>query len=309
MFNVMIRFVFTFFVLFIIPSSIKAQGFNEENNKNSVQIKTNYEDLNNWAAHPWKKDPSDSIPAPLKINFYKDSLVDVFFIHPTTYTQKRFTEWNATLDDVELNKKTDETSILYQASVFNESNRVFAPRYRQAHIQSFFIDEITSSAYFDIAYSDIKEAFEFYLDHYNNGRPIIIAGHSQGTKHAGRLLKDFFEGKPLHSKLVCAYLIGMPVPENYFSEISPCKDSSATGCFVSWRTFKKGYIPNDIKNEKFKSIVTNPLSWTLDEKEVGSEKNRGGVLRNFNKIIPGVVDAKIEGNVLWTCKPDIFGKI
>jgi hypothetical protein len=248
MFHVLFRFSFGLYVLINIPFSIKAQGFNEENNKKTILLKTNYEDLNNWAAHPWKTDPSDSIPDPLKKNYYKDSLVDVFFIHPTTYTQKRFADWNASLDDAALNKKTDESSILYQASVFNESNRVFAPRYRQAHIKSFFIDENISNAYFDIAYSDIKDAFQFYLDHYNNGRPIIIAGHSQGTKHAGRLLKEFFDGKPLQAKLVCAYLIGMPVPENYFSEINPCKDSSATGCFVSWRTFKKGYIPTEIKN-------------------------------------------------------------
>ena len=50
---------------------------------------------------------------------------------------------------------------------------------------------------FDFAYEDIKKSFEYYLQHYNNGRPIIIASHSQGTTHALRLLKEFFENKPL----------------------------------------------------------------------------------------------------------------
>lgn len=268
-----------------------------------------YSDLKNWAAHPWKKDPSDSIPFPLKKDYYKDSLVDVFFIHPTSYTDKSFNSWNASLDDIGLNKKTDESSILYQASVFNESNRVFAPRYRQAHLDAFLIDRETAKPYFDKAYEDIKNAFEFYLNNYNNGRPIIVAGHSQGTLHAGRLIKEFFEGKILQNKLVCAYLIGMPVPENYFTEILPCKDSSATGCFVSWRTFKSGHTPDYVKKENFKSVVTNPLNWETNNQYVSKNLNVGGVLRNFNKVVMKVADAQISGNILWSHKPDVPGKI
>ena len=88
--------------------------------------------------------------------------------------------------------------------------------------------------------NDLKTAFQYYLDHYNQGRPIIIASHSQGTTHAERLLKEFFEDKPLKSKLVVAYIIGMAIPKNYFSSLGPCKDSTQTGCFVGWRTYKKG---------------------------------------------------------------------
>ncbi len=40
---------------------------------------------------------------------------------------------------------------------------------------------------FDLAYEDLKTAFENYLKHYNKGRPIIIASHSQGSLHALRL--------------------------------------------------------------------------------------------------------------------------
>jgi hypothetical protein len=268
-----------------------------------------YSNLKNWAAHPWKIDPSDSIPDPLKQTYYKDSLVDVFFIHPTSYTDKNFTSWNAQLNDEIVNKKTDEGSILYQASVFNETNRVFAPRYRQAHYNAFFINKEDAKVYFDIAYEDVKNSFLYYLENYNNGRPIIIAGHSQGTLHAGRLLKEFFEGKILQNKLVCAYLIGMPVPENYFTTISPCQDSSATGCFVSWRTFKSGYEPDFVKKENFKSVVTNPLSWKTNENYISKKYNEGGVLKKFNKVVPRVVDAQVKGNVLWSCKPDILGKI
>ena len=50
----------------------------------------------------------------------------------------------------------------------------------------------------------MRAAFIYYLKNHNHGRPIIIASHSQGTWHAGRLLKEFFEGKPLQT--VTAYV-------------------------------------------------------------------------------------------------------
>jgi hypothetical protein len=153
-------------------------------------------------------------------------------------------------------------------------------------------------------------AFLYYLEHYNNGRPVIIASHSQGTTHAGRLIKEYFEGKPLMKKLVCAYLIGMPVPEHYFSEFRACPDSTSTGCFVGWRTFKKGYTdPTFVANEKFRCIVTNPLLWKTTEEYASSALNEGGVLRDFNKIIPAVTDAQVHGNVLWSSRPDFFGSV
>ena len=148
--------------------------------------------------------------------------------------------WNANIDDSKINSKTDKESILYQATVFNKYCRIFAPRYRQANLDAFYTkNKKAANAALDTAYQDVKNAFEYYLKHYNNGRPIIIASHSQGTWHAGRLLKEFFEGKPLQKQLVCAYIIGLPVFTNYFSELKPCEDSTSTGCFVSWRTFRR----------------------------------------------------------------------
>ncbi|MGC4100975.1 DUF3089 domain-containing protein [Ferruginibacter sp.] len=271
--------------------------------------KPDYSNLNDWAAHPWKKDASDSVPKPLRASYTPDSTVDVFFIHPTTLTGTDAVEWNAAIDDATINSKTDRSSILYQASVFNEQCRVFAPRYRQAHLRAFFIDKETAQPYFDTAYEDIKNAFVYYLEHLNGGRPIIIASHSQGTLHAARLLKEFFENKPLQNKLVCAYIIGLPVPEDYFASIPSCKDSSSTGCIVSWRTFKRGYTePRFIATENFKAVVINPLSWTTDTLLVPAAKNEGAILLNFNKLVPHAVNANIHHNVLWTSKPNVFGK-
>lgn len=267
----------------------------------------NYNDLDYWAAHPWKKNPSDSISKPLRFE-KNDSLVDVFFLHPTTYTDVRF-GWNANINDAYINAKTDYSSILYQASVFNQHCRIFAPRYRQAHISAFFINNDDTKAVLDTAYCDIKRAFEFYLEHYNNNRPIIIAGHSQGAMMGERLLKEFFDGKPLQQKLVAAYIVGWPISQNSFEKIPVCSDSLQTNCFCGWRTFKKNYIPFYIRNEPTVSFVTNPLSWTATNEYIGSEKNKGSVLRDFNKIISHTTDAQIHNGVLWVNKPKFPGAI
>jgi hypothetical protein len=304
------KYILFSIVIFVFSCSKKNYASLPEYQFKSADKKPDYGDLNYWAAHPWKKDPSDSVPRALRSSHKKDSAVDVFFLYPTSLTAASDTQWNAAIDDAAINIKTDNSSILYQASVFNEQCRIFSPRYRQAHIKAFFIDEKSSQQYFDTAYEDIRAAFIYYLEHLNEGRPIIIASHSQGTKHATRLLKEFFDNKPLKDKLVCAYIIGWLVRDNAFSGLLPCKDSASTGCFVSWRTFARGYTDADyIAKEDFKAIVVNPLSWTSDTSFIPSSKNEGGVLFKFNKIIPHVVNTNIHNNILWASKPNIAGKI
>ncbi|MFZ1528094.1 MAG: DUF3089 domain-containing protein [Ferruginibacter sp.] len=303
------KFFFSIPVLLLFACSKQGYIHTEVYDFRSEDKKPDYSKLEYWAAHPWKWDPSDSVPAPLRKNYIGDSTVDVFFVHPTTLFGKNEERWNAPIDDAAINKKTDYSTILYQASVFNEQCRVFAPRYRQANLNAFFtIKKDTAARAFELAYTDVREAFEYYLEHYNGGRPIIIAAHSQGTVHAARLLREYFEGKKLYNKLVCAYLIGMPVRDDYFNQLLPCKDSLNTTCFCSWRSFKKGYTePVYVANETFKAVVTNPLTWRTDETAAPRKLNQGGILKNFNKLSKRVVSAQVHGNVLWTSKPRFFG--
>jgi hypothetical protein len=272
--------------------------------------KPDYSNMNYWAAHPWKKDPADSIPKPLK-NETRDSAADVFFLYPTSFTKKDdLNRKNAAIDDGYLNAKTDYSSILYQASVFNQHGRIFSPRYRQANISVFF-DKNTKQAdsIFEIAYSDIKEAFEYYLSHWNKGRPIIIAAHSQGSKMANRLLKEFFDDSAdsaqagPKNKLVVAYVLGWPVPKDYFTTLKMCGDSLQTGCICSWRTLRKNYVPSYLKKENGNSFVTNPLTWTTDSIYANKELNKGSVLFKFNKIYKHTTDAQLNKGLLWIKKP------
>ncbi len=270
----------------------------------STDGKPDYSQLNYWAAHPWKNDPSDSVPVPLQYEV-KDSTVDIFFLHPTTYTSAAsMKDQNAAIDDEYINAKTDYSTILYQASVFNQHGRVFAPRYRQAHIKTFFMtNKEKADSAFALAYHDLKTAFEYYLQHWNNGRPIIIASHSQGSLLGEKLLKEYFEGKPLQQKLVVAYIVGWAVPKDYFTSLKMCTDSLQTGCICSWRTFRKDYIPFWLKKEKGNSYVTNPLSWSVGNEFVSRKNNRGSILKNFNKIYSHTSDAQINNGLLYTRKP------
>lgn len=271
----------------------------------------NYSDLKNWAAHPEKVDFSDSIPLN---SGQKDEQataeVDVFFVHPTTYTLSRGNNlWNADLDNQALNNKTDKGAILFQASIFNGAGRIYAPRYRQAHYAVYVSDDKESSKQaLELAYADVKVAFAHYLKNWNNGRPIIIAAHSQGAQHAGRLLKDFFEGTNLRNRLVVAYIVGMPIPKNFCKDIKICDKPEETGCFCAWRTFKTGYEPLKFPTGDNIAVV-NPLSMTTEKGVVAAENHKGGVLIGFKKASEQTINAEIHNGILWISKPKFRGSV
>ena len=292
----------------LISCSDKYQSFKSNYQFKSPDGNPDYSNLDYWAAHPWKHDPSDSVPAFLK-NENRDSVADVFFLHPTTLTSiRKLKNKNADIDDDYINAKTDYSTILYQASAFNQQSRVFAPRYRQAHITNFFSkDKEKTDKAFELAYHDLKNAFIYYLETWNKGRPIIIASHSQGSMLAERLLKEFFDGKPLHNKLVVAYLIGWPVPKEYFTSLQMCADSLQTGCICSWRTFRKGFVPRYFRNENGNSYVTNPLNWTTGNEYASRKLNKGSVLTKFNKVYYQTTDAQISNGFLYVNKPKFPG--
>jgi hypothetical protein len=264
-----------------------------------------------WAALPSEKDNADKVPSCCNFRNEQDSSsVYFFFIHPTSYlnTTNESNQWNASVNDHAVNKKTDEGTILYQASVFNGTGKIYAPRYRQAHIDAFFSNrKEDADKALKLAYNDVKKSFEYYLEHYNHGRPIIIASHSQGTRHAILLLKEFFDGKPLMNQLVAAYLVGMPVYDSLFTVLKPCKDSGETGCYVTWRTFARNYFPPGYKRPVTEAVCTNPLTWTTDSSYAPAGLNKGGILKNFNKVIPGLSDAQVLDGVVRISKPHFPG--
>lgn len=282
-----------------------------------------YSKLENWAAHPDKTDPADLSPSPTAApNLQKEAAVDVIFLHPTSYTgdSRHQRDWNASLADAKTNAQTDKGSIQYQASIFNGTGRVFAPRYRQAHLHVFYAKKDTASSRkaLDLAYADTKAAFEHYLKNWNHGRPFLLVGHSQGARHILFLIRELLEGKPLESQLVAAYIVGWPVRDDFFKTFKPCETAEQTDCFCSWRTWERDFglrrlarqnvgIGGDFERNV---ICTNPLNWTTTENTYAPKSlNKGGVIRPFEKIYPQVTDAEVSKGILLAQKPKFRGSI
>lgn len=96
-----------------------------------------YQDSYYWAALPTRKDAADSVPPGVEDGLLPQD-VDVFYLHPTSFFKKKYGNgWNADLTNNELNAATDKSGVLYQASIFNQAAKVYAPRYRQAHYYAF----------------------------------------------------------------------------------------------------------------------------------------------------------------------------
>jgi len=280
-------------------------------NSGKIPAAPDYSKNQYWASLPDKKDAADSIPVNSNLkNAQAIASADVFFIYPTIFagTPKNEYIWNADVNDKELNDQIQATTILNQASVFNGACRIYVPYYRQAHLYAFYTPNKEDGAKaLDLAYQDVKAAFEYYLEHYNQGRPIIIASHSQGSYHAQRLLKDFFDGKELQKKLVVAYLVGFPIQRNAFTSIRTCESPNQVGVWASWNTFGKNYLPDNYDKYFKGALSTNPLLWNSSEDFASRELNLGGVGLHFT-FVPQLVDAQNHEGVLWINKPYLKGR-
>ena len=266
-----------------------------------------YSDETNWAALPGRQDAADWVPENSGLTDNQDSAkADVFFIHPTTDLYGL--SGNADLDKEKINNITDKTTIKYQASVFNGSCKVYAPRYRQAALHNFFTrNSENAQEAFDLAYADVKSAFEYYLKHYNNGRPIIIAGHSQGSKHAARLLKEFFDDTPLQKQLVEAYVIGFPTRADQYQYLKVSEDSDNVGGIISYCTFAMDPPLDKLLNDYNGVICVNPLSWTTDKEFVPAKYHLGGISRDWDGVKSKLIGAKCGNGILEIQKPAVSG--
>lgn len=270
-----------------------------------------YSASKNWAALPTKKDKADKVPKRSGLKNNQDSAkVDVFFVHNTTFWLTPF-HMRGWMRDPLTNVLTNHMTIKQQASVFNGSCRVYAPRYRQASLITFAAKNGTSKRPFEFAYEDVKAAFEYYLAHDNHGRPFIIAGHSQGSFLVQKLIKEKIETDPeLYKKLVAAYIVGFACDETY-NLVVPCNSASQTGCMLGWQTVRwgAGRINKFPGKHLFRptKIVTNPLTWTRDTTYAGKEKNMGSTQFFTNKMRVNKFDAQIHGDLLWVHNPHRSG--
>jgi len=239
-----------------------------------------YAEAANWAALPTTDDLADMIPAGIEAEDIQGSApVDVFFIHPTGYLHGM--DWNSTMDPDSSTEENTKWMLANQASPYNGCCNVYAPRYREASIFSYLVgDEVIREQALDFAYEDVERAFDYFLENYSQGRPFIIASHSQGTRHGRKLLKNRIDGTDLRDRMVAAYLIGggVTVTEiDAMATVDACREPSDLHCAVHWATYGEGGNADEWSTDE-SLLCTNPLSWAVDEARVDAARHRGAVV-------------------------------
>ena len=145
---------------------------------------------------------------------------DVFYIAPTC-------NWGRTDADGTVHWQMDVYDTVQRANlqaplrlaerVFAEGNRFYAPYYRQITMESWFEPDSVIGARFAVAMEDVREAFRYYLEHFNGGRPFVLAGHSQGARCVLELLKEEMNDS-LYGRLVAAYVVGYRITDGELRE-------------------------------------------------------------------------------------------
>ncbi len=168
---------------------------------------------------------------------------DCFYVYPTVSDQKAENA-NLTIDP-------EERSIaLYQAARYSQYCRVFAPMYRQVTLAGISGQVSPDAA--RTAYQSALSGWKAYLRKYNDGRPFILIGHSQGTFVLRQLIASQIDPRrSLRRRLVSAILLGGNVTVKKgsdrggdFQNIRACHSATQTRCVVAYSTFN-GPVPQD----------------------------------------------------------------
>jgi len=170
----------------------------------------------------------------------------VFFVHPTSYIDR--SSWNAPIGDEEA-ERVARVYLRGMASPFNAAEEIWIPRYRQATVGALITDEPEGQQAIDAAYADVSQAFAFFLAAIGEDTPIVLAGHSQGSLHLLRLLKEQVKDRPLASRIAAVYIAGWPVSVEHdlpLLGLPACATPNQAGCVMSWSTFAEPADPSDL---------------------------------------------------------------
>lgn len=251
-----------------------------------------YTKLDSWAAHPglttdaarWT--PADYAAAP-------HPGVAVFYVLPTGVFDR--SHWNGRTDDAAVAGRMD-AFLRSQASIFNGVGAIWAPRYRQATYGAFLTGAPEAQQALDLAYGDILAAFDVFVAAQPANRPIILAGHSQGSSHVLRLLRDRVAGTPLAKRIVAVYAPGWPISVTADLPalgLPACTSGDAAGCILSWQSygqpadfgevqamFDRGTGLTGAARRGTAMLCTNPLIGMVTRDAVPTSANFGSLLPN-----------------------------
>ncbi|MDR2516719.1 MAG: DUF3089 domain-containing protein [Spirochaetaceae bacterium] len=207
--------------------------------------------------------------------------VDIFFLYPTCY----FVDKNdfCPVDDADMRGEAQKLRDAH-IGIFDQTN-FYAPYYRQLSIP--FIEKTMILGALDKAVEavplpDCKNAFEYYLEHYNRGKPLVFASHSQGSLVMKELLLWIKERHPeVLGRTAAAYVIGFTVNEAYVkkSGLGFARGNDDTGVIISYNTESPGVSYNPFTFMRRGTLVINPINWKRDETYAGKEESLGSHIR------------------------------
>jgi len=135
--------------------------------------------------------------------------IDCFYVYPTVST-------DATPNSDMVAGPEELNVIRSQFARFGSQCRVYAPLYRQVTLTALraFLAGRATTADRALCYNDVHDAWNYYLEHDNQGRGVVLIGHSQGSMVLTELIKNEIDGKPVQSRIISALLLGtsLPVP-------------------------------------------------------------------------------------------------
>jgi len=222
--------------------------------------------------------------------------VDTFFIYPTCIMD---VDGETT---IEQNRKAVEADNIAdnQAGVFVESTNLYMPLYRQFSFKviekrHFTNEGFRDAAHESIAYQDLVGALDYYFSKYNNNKPFILAGHSQGSALLYSVLTDYMQKHSDYlTRMVACYSIGFGYNKEAIGQYSNLKFATGetdTGCIISYNTYRNDHSGESVLYPK-NPFVINPINWKTDETYAAINENKGSYLGGNH--ISGQSDAKVD---------------
>lgn len=201
---------------------------------------------------------------------------DVFYVYPTVSTisfEDNDSSWFADITIPEIREEANENQ-LFNKMLYGEYN-FYAPYYRQMIFEAYLQPADTLAKLAQRAATDINDAFQYYMEHYNHGRPFFLMGHSQGSQLIIEMLKHGMTEEQ-RNQMVAAYCIGYHVTAEelaqYPEALKPATDSLMSGLVV----FNSMTDPSAIGFVSQGDVVgVNPTTWNMSTDTIPAEFHLG----------------------------------
>ena len=225
--------------------------------------------------------------------------VDVIYFYPTSYSKPgEDSPEICAIDDPEMMAEA-ATAYALQATVFSESCNIYAPYYRQAdaeYILSLEIDERDRFMRY-LSLQDPADALDYYFENFNNGKPFILAGHSQGSQVLLTILSDYMRAHPeYYGRMIAAYVIGYSVTRDYMAanpHLKFARRADDTGVIISYNTVGPGNSGHENGVVLPGALAINPLNWQRGGAYASAAENPGS-LNHENDPVEGLADARLD---------------